>query len=318
MMSAMQLNLRAGQLVEQIVAEAATLRVAVQESPSGGRVIDCGIGAPGGLEAGRRMAQICLAGLANVSLAPAGPGLATDLEVQVHTDHPIAACMASQYAGWRISAGKYFAMGSGPMRAAYGREELFDKIAGRESAAQVVGVLEAGQLPPPEVIAFIAERCGVPPADVALLIAPTASIAGAVQVVARSVETALHKLLELGFDLSRVVSGYGRAPLPPIAKSDLSAIGRTNDAILYGGRVTLWVRGDDRSLLEIAPQIPSRSSPSFGQPFEVIFERAGRDFYKIDPRLFSPAEVTLVNLDTGRAIRYGGVVPEVLDQSFHV
>ena len=40
--------------------------------------------------------------------------------VQVVTDHPVRACLASQYAGWAIKEGKYFAMGSGPMRAAAG------------------------------------------------------------------------------------------------------------------------------------------------------------------------------------------------------
>ena len=42
--------------------------------------------------------------------------------VQVASDDPVLACMASQYAGWQVSVGKYFAMGSGPMRAAYGKE----------------------------------------------------------------------------------------------------------------------------------------------------------------------------------------------------
>ena len=41
--------------------------------------------------------------------------------VQVVTDHPVQSCLASQYAGWAISEGKYFAMGSGPMRAVRGR-----------------------------------------------------------------------------------------------------------------------------------------------------------------------------------------------------
>ncbi len=50
--------------------------------------------------------------------------------------------MASQYAGWQISVGKYFAMGSGPMRAAYGKEEIFDHIPGRERPAAAVGVFE--------------------------------------------------------------------------------------------------------------------------------------------------------------------------------
>ncbi|MEX2026843.1 MAG: methenyltetrahydromethanopterin cyclohydrolase, partial [Pirellulaceae bacterium] len=208
------------------------------------------------------------------------------------------------------------AMGSGPMRAAYGKEKLFDDIGFRERPSRAVGVLETSKLPPEEVCRKIAADCGVEPKSLTLVSARTASIAGHVQVVARTVETALHKMHELGFDLKRVQSGYGIAPLPPIARDDIAGIGRTNDAVLYGGFVTLWVRGDDESLLELGPKIPSSSSRDFGEPFGAIFERNRRDFYKIDPLLFSPAVVQLVNLDTGRCHTYGELRPDVLKRSF--
>ena len=146
--------------------------------------------------------------------------------------------------------------------------------------------------------------------------ARTRSLAGSVQVVARSVETALHKLHFLGFDLKRIESGIGSAPLPPPAKSDLAALGRTNDAVLYGGRVTLWIRGDDESIEAIGPGVPSSASTDHGAPFAEVFERYGRDFYRVDPGLFSPAEVTFQNLDTGRTRAYGRIEPGVLERSF--
>ena len=86
--------------------------------------------------------------------------------------------------------------------------------------------------------------------------------------------------------------------------------------ILYGGRVTLWVNGDDESLAEAAPKVPSIASPSHGKPFLEICEAAGRDFYKIDPLLFSPAEVIFHNIDTGRVHRAGQIAPDVLRRSF--
>jgi methenyltetrahydromethanopterin cyclohydrolase len=232
------------------------------------------------------------------------------------TDAPLAACLFSQYAGWQISVGKFFAMGSGPMRAAAVREELFAKLEYRESPAEVVGVLETGRLPGDAVVEFIAERTGVAAGKTVLLAAPTSSQAGNVQVVARSVETALHKLFELGFDVKRIVSGWGLAPLPPVATDDLAGIGRTNDAILYGGRVALWVRGDDESLDAIGPRVPANASAAHGKPFLEIFDEAGRDFYKIDPHLFSPAEVTFQNLDSGRVHRFGQIEPCTLRRSF--
>jgi methenyltetrahydromethanopterin cyclohydrolase len=312
----MHLNQLAWGRCQRLVDCAAQLRVDVHQSESGTRVIDCGVRAPGGLEAGVALGEICMAGLGTVRLAPGFPELWPGAAVQVSTDQPVAACMAAQYAGWQVSVGKYFAMGSGPMRAACGREAIFAAIGFREQAACAVGVLESGQLPPDEVCTRLAQDCGVRPPDLTLLVARTASLAGTIQVVARSVETCLHKLHELGFDLLRVQSGYGLAPLPPVAADDLTGIGRTNDAVLYGGAVTLWVRGDDASLETLGPRVPSRSSSDHGQPFVAIFEKYGREFYKIDPLLFSPAEVTFVNLDTGRTHRFGELRADVLRQSF--
>jgi methenyltetrahydromethanopterin cyclohydrolase len=236
--------------------------------------------------------------------------------VRVATDHPVASCLASQYAGWAVSVGKFFAMGSGPMRAARGGEPIYEKIGLIERPSGVVGVLEGRKLPGPEVVAAVAEACGVAPSNVTLLIAPTASLAGGGQVVARSVETALHKLAEVGFDLKRMVSAFGSAPLPPVAKDDLAAIGRTNDAVLYGARVMLFVTGDDAMIEELGPKVPSCSSKDHGEPFAAIFARYDHDFYKVDPHLFSPAEVVFQNIETGRTQSFGAVAPAVLARSF--
>ena len=314
----LELNAIASELVEDVVGDAEGLRIIEHDQPGDGTLIDFGVDAEGGLEAGCALASICMSGLADITVEP---GLLDDIGwtyVQVVTDSPVAACLFSQYAGWQISVGKFFAMGSGSMRAAAAREELFHKLDYRESPSHAVGILETGKLPTTEVFDLIAEKTGVPADMTVLLAARTASIAGNFQVVARSVETSLHKLFELGFDVWRVRSAIGIAPLPPVAKDDFSGIGRTNDAILYGGRVTLIVRGDDESIAAIGPQVPSSGSTAHGKPFAEIFEDAGRDFYKIDPHLFSPAEVVFHNLDTGRVHCFGHVAPDVLRRSFDI
>jgi methenyltetrahydromethanopterin cyclohydrolase len=312
----LNLNARAHLLCETLQRRAGELRVDVHRVEGGGTWIDMGIAARGGLEAGLALAEICLAGLGRVRLEAGRSEVWRGPAVSVQTDFPLAACMASQYAGWQVQVGKFFAMGSGPMRAAAGREALFQRIGHVERPTVAIGVLETRKPPSVEVFDWLAQACQVSRGALALLVAPTASQAGAVQVVARSVETAMHKLYELGFDLSRVESGWGVAPLPPVARDDLAGIGRTNDAILYGSEVTLWVRGDDASLEEIGPRIPSSASADYGEPFAAIFERAGRDFYKIDPHLFSPALVRLANVDTGRSFEYGKLAPPVIARSF--
>lgn len=312
----MNLNARASRLCDRIVDDADTLRIASRESACGTQLIDLGIAVPGGLEAGRRLAEICMADLAQVQFVPAAANMSAALAVMVSTDHPLAACMASQYAGWQVASGKFFAMASGPMRAAAAKEALFEKIGLAERPSRAVGILETRKVPPDEVCRDLARQCGVEPDKLTLLMAPTASPAGLVQVVARSIETAMHKLFELGFDLARVESGWGVAPLPPAAADDLDAIGRTNDAILYGADVTLWVRGDDDGLRTIGPRVPSCASSDYGRKFSAIFERYERDFYRIDPQLLSPAVVTLANRDTGRSFRFGQFAPEILRESF--
>ena len=281
-------------------------------------VLDFGVEAPGGLGAGLALVQISTAGLMAADVQTLELDGTRWPHIQVATDPPFAACLLSQYAGWKLMTDDYFAIASGPMRTARGREELLEVVGYREQATRVCGVLETGQLPNEEVVRRVAEECDVPTGNVGLCIAPTASIAGGVQVISRTVETALHKLFELGFDLARVVAGTGIAPIPPVAEHDLAAIGRTNDAILYGGSVTLWVDGEDDSIADVGRDLPSSAAESAGRPFIEIFEEADRDFYKIDPMLFSPAEVMFHNIESGRVQRFGRRDEKVLLDSFDI
>jgi methenyltetrahydromethanopterin cyclohydrolase len=327
----MQLNAGALRIAAELISRADALGVACQTAACGVRIVDCGVKAAGGVEAGLLLAQAAMAGLGWVQIEQQGlshaardaaacdplwPGCEWPI-VGVASEHPLAACLASQYAGWKVSTPDYFAMASGPIRAAIGREDLFDDIGMRERPDGAVGLLETAKLPPDDVALMLATDAGVAPDTLVLLVARTASTAGTVQVIARSLETALHKLHELDFDLRRIRRGSGRAPLAPVPdKNDLLAIGRTNDAILYGGHVVLEVTGDDESLLDIGPRMVSRASTDYGTPFHTLFERAGRDFYALDPALFAPALVDLINIDTGRKHRFGGLNPEIVNASF--
>jgi methenyltetrahydromethanopterin cyclohydrolase len=310
------LNRRAARLADALAGDAALLGVAATELGSGARLIDCGVATAGGLEAGRRLAEVCLAGLATVSFTGVDVGGLWLPAVALTTDHPVAACLASQYAGWAIDPPGYFAMGSGPARSvARVERELFERIGYAETADCAVLVLEGRTLPDDGVARFVADRCRVPPGGLRLLIAPTASIAGCVQVAARSVETGLHKMVELGFDVGAVRSGAGVCPVAPVAKNDLRAIGWTNDCILYGTRAYFAVHADDGDVAAMVERLPAAASPDYGTPFSEIFQRAGGQFYRIDPMLFSPAEVVVNNLASGRVFRAGRLNPDVLRAS---
>lgn len=315
-MDTLNLNLRAARVARELADQAPVLGASLLRVGEAA-IIDVGVTQTGSLAAGVMMARIAMADLADLQWSTMNVGKLTLPALIVNVHQPVASCMASQYAGWQISIDKFFAMGSGPMRAAYGREALFDDIGLREEAPDsVIGVLETSRVPNLNVITYLAEKCRVNPAQIILVIARTASLAGGVQIVARSVETAMHKLYTLGFDLSRVAGGFGAAPLPPVSKDDLSAIGRTNDAVLYGSSVTLHVRGDDESLAQIVAKLPSSASRDYGRPFGEIFAGYDHDFYKIDPLLFSPAAICLQNIDTGRSHHAGQVNETLLEQSF--
>jgi methenyltetrahydromethanopterin cyclohydrolase len=310
------LNDRALTLVHALVADADALRVRMRVLGNGATVIDCGSAVPGGLEAGRRFAEICMGGLGTLTFAPVVLSGTSLPGIVVTTDRPALACLGSQYAGWNLDRDDCFAMASGPGRALVRAEELYDDLDVDERSHSAVLCLEAREPPPEALTDYVAKRAGVQPADVTILFAPTASLAGSVQIAARVVETALHKLHELDFDVRRVLSGFGTCPLPPVARKDPEAIGRTNDAVLYGGQVELLVEGEDDELAELAPRLPASASSDHGEPFGKLLEQADWDFYKIDPLLFSPAEIRLVNAASGRSFHAGGVELDVLARSF--
>jgi methenyltetrahydromethanopterin cyclohydrolase len=313
-------NQLAAPLVENLVEHAADLRLAVSHLSNGVRLVDAGVKATGGIEAGRRIAEICLGGLGRVALVPAAAHAAWPWELSVSTAQPVLACLGSQYAGWSLSHGEgkgsFFALGSGPGRALAGKEELFAELGYRDNADSACLVLETDKIPPLPLLDKVASQCGVSPDCLTLILTPTTSLAGGVQVVARVLEVALHKAHFLGFPLAHIVDGMGTAPVCPPSKDFLTAMGRTNDAILFGGRVQLFVSGEDDAAEDLAQRMPSEASKDYGQPFAQVFKDAGHDFYKIDPLLFAPAQIIVTSLATGRSFRAGHLNADLLERSF--
>ncbi|MBB6308789.1 methenyltetrahydromethanopterin cyclohydrolase [Xanthobacter tagetidis] len=303
-------------LVEALVADAARLRLAVSSGPLGARIVDAGIAVPGGIEAGRRIAEICMGGRGRVALTPSDRFSPWSTLVSVSSEDPVMACLASQYAGWSLAAGDFFALGSGPGRAVACVEPLFAELGYADKADTVTLVLETAQTPPEAVVAEIAARSGVPPQAVTLILTPTASLAGTVQIVARTLEVALHKAHALHFPLARIVDGLASAPLPPPAPDFLAAMGRTNDAVLYGGDVHLFVSGPAEAARDLSARLPSGTSRDHGRPFAEVFAAYGCDFYQVDPLLFSPARVTVSALEHGASFTAGSFAPDLVARSF--
>jgi len=306
-------NTLARPMVDRLLRDADVLGLRVTRDECGVCVVDAGVQARGSVEAGLRVGAICMGGLGHVTLRHGGAEGWPDW-IEVRSDQPVLACLGSQYAGWSLAASKeetggkkFFSLGSGPARALAAKETLFTDIGYRDRADTGVLVLEVDRPAPPVIVRKLLHDCGLDAAALTLVLTPTTSAAGTTQVVARVLEVALHKAHELGFELGRIVGGAGWAPLPAPSADGVEAMGRTNDAILYGGGVHLSVRGDDDAARQLAQRLPSRNSRDYGRCFADIFKAAGYDFYKIDPALFAPAEVWVSNLDSGHTWHAGAL-----------
>lgn len=307
----LSVNRRAAGLVRRLIDDADALGVRVHRDPSGVTLVDAGIEAPGSIAAGLLVGEICMGGFGEVRLRM-GDSAGWPSWLEVRSSQPVLACLASQYAGWSLAATKeetggkrFFSLGSGPGRALAVKEPLFAELGYRDTATEGVLVLEVDRLAPPVVLQKILRDTGLPPEGLTLIFTPTSSPAGTTQVVARVLEVALHKAHELGFALRHVVDGVATAPLPAPHPDGVEAMGRTNDAILYGGCVHLAVRGSDDAARDLAQRLPSGTSRDYGRGFADIFRAVEYDFYKIDPALFAPAEAWVSNLDTGSSFHGG-------------
>jgi methenyltetrahydromethanopterin cyclohydrolase len=309
-------NKGALEVVNTILDDKDSLDCRVEESSNGATIIDAGIECTGTAELGRLIGEACLGGLGSVKL---NITYIEDLElpaVIVGTDYPKIATLASQHAGWAIKVGKYFAMGSGPARAlARVEKKLYEELDYKDKSKKGVIVLESREKPSEEVTEFIAEKCSISASNLYCIVVPTASIAGSVQISSRVVEVGMHKLYEIGFDPEKVRRGHGVAPIAPVAKKDSKAMGVTNDCILYGGRTYYFVKSEDDDLQEIVDKVSSSTSEQYGQPFYDLFKSVDFDFYKVDPLLFSPAEVTINHIETGKIFHAGKLNAGVLKQS---
>ena len=312
-------NRRAADLTDALRRDATILNVGLGRGPLGENLIDAGADFRGSIEAGLRIAEICLGGLGKVHLVPDGATPRWPWTVTVSSPQPVIACLGSQYAGWSLTHGTgksaFLALGSGPARALAQKETVLQDIGYRDEANVATLIIESGRAPPREILEMVTRDCGVAPSALTVIYAPTQSLAGGAQVVARVLEVVLHKAHQLKFPMERVVNGMAAAPLSPPHPDFVTAMGRTNDAIIYGGRAHLFVTGPTADAETLAYALPSRASRDFGSPFAEIFERFKGDFYAIDPMLFSPAEVIVTAVESGVSFRAGSLHHKLLDLS---
>jgi methenyltetrahydromethanopterin cyclohydrolase len=311
-------NKLAWKLLERLCAEPELYSVKIEKSAPGVTIVDAGIKAKGGFKAGKIITEICMGGIAKAEIISQRYGELELPSILVYTDYPAIATFGSQFAGWQIKEGDYFAIGSGPARAlALKPKEIYEKIGYRDDYEKAIIVLETDKPPPQKLVERFVQDCHVKPENLAIILTPTASLAGATQVSGRIVETGMHKLSRLGLNPNAVLYACGTAPIPPIHPKFVKAMARTNDAILYGGAAYYIVDYEDEEELKaIVEKAPSKASKDYGKTFLETFKAVNYDFYKIDLNLFAPAVITINNAKTGNTFQSGEVNVKALKDSF--
>jgi methenyltetrahydromethanopterin cyclohydrolase len=306
------INRTAIELVDEALDFAGELDVAGYELDNGATVIDFGVDATGGVEAGLLLAEIQTAGLASVNTRLGELAGAPRTYVELSTDHPAVALLCAQKAGWELTFDDGFdGLGSGPARALVGQETEFERVGYYDEAEFATLAVESATLPDETVAEHVADLAEVDPEGVFLPTYATGSMAGSVATAARAAELAVFRLLEVGYEPTDVLHAAGSAPIAPATHDEALAMGRTNDALAYGGRVHLQVARDDDRF----EQIVSTVREDYGTPFVEVFDDAEWDFYAVPESVFAPAQVTVDVVD-GPVYTVGETDEALLADSF--
>ncbi|UOY09876.1 methenyltetrahydromethanopterin cyclohydrolase [Methanonatronarchaeum sp. AMET6-2] len=287
-------------IIEEMIAWSEETNIKVKEIGDA-VLLDC---SEGGYDAGALYSMACQGGLATTGFTETEVGDYTLPATQNYTDNPLTACIDCQKASVNLGG----AIASGPAKLLLGECNTHRT----ENSDYAVIALETNQTPTKEEINEFASRCGVQNKCLYIITAPTNSQVGAIQISARAIETALFKLDRLDYDLSKIKNAFSVTPIPPTAETQEEAMGRTNDAIIYGGKVHLTTEEYD----PIFEKIPSNQSKNYGKSMIEAYMDADREFHKIDQDFFAPAEITVNSLDDGKLRKHGEINTNKMIDSF--
>lgn len=323
-MEKLSVNREALKIVEKVIRDAGRLCVGVSRLANGATVIDMGQQVAGSWLAGKYYAEITMGGLGEVTFETFQLDEYPLPAVRVTSAHPLLVGWVCQKHADPLTEGESNEKGggvqpilTGPAKALLHPPEESVALAGYQDDSQLAVASFQTSDPITESLAqTVAQACRIPAENLYIIVAPTTSLVCAIQVAARPIDQVMHRLHEEGFDIHAVRYVTGCAPVPPLATDELTAMGRINDSLLYGGSVLLYVEGEDEAIEGMMPLLPTAAQAEYGKPFAQIFEEHDWDFHKMDLRLHSLALVQINNLTTGRTFSAGGVNREVLRRSF--
>ncbi|MEM3755298.1 MAG: methenyltetrahydromethanopterin cyclohydrolase, partial [Candidatus Bathyarchaeia archaeon] len=181
-------NKLAFELVKKLIKNHKALGLKIIKLQDGSKVIDAGVKTLGSLEAGVIISRISLGGLAKVFVLPSSYNEVTFLSTYVSTDNPSIAIFGSQLPLLSLlKIEDYSAIVSGPGKTLIKEpdprsKELFKKIQYKDKSKMAIFILQTDIIPDERISKYLAKQCRISPKNLYLIITPTNSIVGSIQV----------------------------------------------------------------------------------------------------------------------------------------
>jgi methenyltetrahydromethanopterin cyclohydrolase len=304
--------------VRYLLENAESLGCRYFQLENGVHIVDMGIEVPGGWKSAKLFTEIDMACLGTCGFRdfPLDEEISLPV-VEVFIENTELACIASQIAGFRMDAGAFSAIGSGPGRAlaALDSDDHIGLTEYRDNYHEAALGFTTNSIPDADTAERTAGLCGVKPENLYLLLHSYNCLVCSLQVSARIVEQAINQMMLNNFDPKQIVSARGYCAVAPLASGDLQAMGWVNDCLLYGGKACFWVRSEDKEIEEKIAGMVTESAKDYGRLFIEMFEEAGRDFYKMDLSIHSPAEIQIFNIYSGSVFTAGKIRKDILKKS---
>lgn len=335
MVEDLSVNQLALETVKEMTENEKRLNIEVTKLENGTTLIDCGVKAQGGYEAGLYATKVGLGNLATAYIGERSYGEITLPTLFLSTDHPTLSIAACQYAWIGLFAPpilgedeEYSAFVSGPARAlAQEPEGVFDKIGYKDDFDKGVLLIQSEELPDEDTVEPIATKCGISTEDLYLVIFPTRSLSGSTQVSARSFEDGFWRLTEYcGFESEKVKSMTASTPISPVYPEMWKEPGITpDDMIRNGSRVNFVVESDpDDNLEEIAEEMVIENTPAFGKSFYQIltegnvFQGGNLEEQASEGNTMVISEANLSDLSTGKMHSAGKEHSKLMKEFFEM
>jgi methenyltetrahydromethanopterin cyclohydrolase len=314
------LNEAAMDIISPILDDPQRYGALISKSSGGATIVDMGIEADGSWLGAKMYVEAAHGGMAELTY---GRTRIKDLDLptaNLMVDNPMLSVIGCEAGAWAVGEGEFVPVASGPVRAKARADRWSQRVEYEDPSPYVLLQMQTVSIPNDETLAYVADACGIPVANLTVMVAPSASLVGSIQVCSRAFEQCIISLARnTSFDISTILHGYGSAPVAPVIKDEVLAMGRINDALVYGGSGGMWLRhSDDDEVRRMTEGLPfsAQAGDDYGKGYAEIYATYGHSLFNIPAPLDSPAKVMMTNMLTGNVFTAGKIDEDIVYRSF--